>query len=130
MKYKSFEEMPVWQEAHRLAILIYRISDGFPKEETYNLVSQMRRAALSVEANIAEAFGRHHLADKRNFYYNSRGSLEELHSHSITARDLKMLSAEDFKIIVSIADVIKESINAIISTFGHIIDGKAKNTQS
>ncbi len=58
IKIKSFTDLIVWQEGHRLVILVYEITKKFPKEETYSLIDQMRRAAASVTANIAEGFGR------------------------------------------------------------------------
>ena len=79
-EYKSFEEMPVWQKAHKLAVEIFHVSEHFPRKEDYGLTSQLRRAALSISANIAEAFGRFHYRDKLNFYYNSRGSAHETKS--------------------------------------------------
>jgi len=66
-EYKSFEEMPVWQKAHILAVEIFHVSEHFPRKEDYGLTSQLRRAALSIPANIAEAFGRFHYRDKLNF---------------------------------------------------------------
>jgi len=53
---KTFEDLIVWQKAHRLVLDIYRYSDGFPRKETYGMISQFRRAAVSVPANIAEGF--------------------------------------------------------------------------
>ena len=93
-RYKSFEDTPVWQRAHGLVLKIYEISTRFPKEEMYTLTSQIRRAVISVEANIAEAFGRYHYLNKLNFYYNARGSLEESKSHWITTKDLKYITQD------------------------------------
>ena len=70
MTYQHFTEMPVWQSAHKMILLVYRISNGFPKEEQYALTSQIRRAVVSVSSNIAEGFGRQHSRDKAHFYYN------------------------------------------------------------
>jgi four helix bundle protein len=79
--FKSFKEMPVWQEAMSIAEEIFRITDTLPKKEDYGLTSQLRRAALSISANIAEAYGRKHTLDKRKFYYIARGSATETQSH-------------------------------------------------
>ena len=54
-EYKSFEEMPVWQKAHELAVETFQASESFPRKEDYGLTSQLRRSALSISANIAEA---------------------------------------------------------------------------
>jgi four helix bundle protein len=73
--------MPIWQKSMDIAEKIFRLSDGLPKKEDYGFTSQVRRSALSISANIAEAFGRYHRLDKINFYYMSRGSLTETQSH-------------------------------------------------
>lgn len=117
MKYKNFENIPVWKKAHQITLDIYKITSKFPKEETYNLISQMRRAVLSVEANIAEAFGRFHFLDKVNFYLNARGSLEELKSHLITSLDLGFLDENSFKQTNVEMGEVREEINRIIKSF-------------
>ena len=62
--YKSFKEMPVWKDAMEVAEEIFRLSEKFPKKEDYGLTSQLRRSALSISANIAEAYGRNHTLEK------------------------------------------------------------------
>jgi four helix bundle protein len=79
--YKSFKEMPIWEEAMDIAEDIFKITDNLPKKEDYGFTSQIRRSALSISANIAEAYGRYHTLDKVNFYYMSRGSITETQSH-------------------------------------------------
>ena len=61
--------MPVWQDAMQIATKIFKLTEILPKKEDYGFTSQIRRSALSISANIAEAFGRNHTADKINFYY-------------------------------------------------------------
>lgn len=73
--------MPIWGEAMEIAELVFRLTESLPKKEDYGLTSQIRRAALSISANIAEAFGRYHINDKINFYYFSRGSVAETQNH-------------------------------------------------
>ncbi len=90
-KYKSFEDMTVWKDSQDLAKRVFNWSEHLPRKEDYGLTSQVRRAALSVSANIAEGFGRHHVADKLNFYYNARGSLYETRSHLAYARQVGYL---------------------------------------
>jgi four helix bundle protein len=79
--YKSFKEMPIWQEAMDIAEEIFKLSEEYPKKEDYGLTSQLRRSALSISANIAEAYGRDHTLDKINFYFYARGSATETQSH-------------------------------------------------
>jgi hypothetical protein len=72
-KIVAFTDLHVWQEGHKLVIGVYENTKKFPKEETYSMINQMRRAASSVTANIAEGFGRHTYPDKINFYYMAQG---------------------------------------------------------
>lgn len=85
---KSFEDLLVWQEAHQFALSIYHFTQGFPQEEKFGLTSQMRRAVVSVAANIAEGFSKHSKTDKLRYFNIAQGSLEETHYHLILARDL------------------------------------------
>ena len=64
---KSFRDLIVWRKAHELALAVYRFTGSFPKQETYGLSSQMRRAAVSIPANIAEGFRKRGRADKARF---------------------------------------------------------------
>lgn len=75
---KSFTDLDVWRKAHQLVLDIYHETKHFPKEELYGLVSQIRRAVLSVTSNIAEGFCRHSKKEKAQFYYLSLGSLSEV----------------------------------------------------
>jgi len=87
-KLDRFEDLTVWQKAHELALKVYRMSARFPREEQFGLISQMRRAAVSVPANIAEGFKKRGGRDKAKFYNISQGSLEELRYYLILSRDL------------------------------------------
>ena len=83
-----FEQLEVWQAAHKLVPDIYGTTQKFPSEEKYGLVSQMRRAAVSVPANIAEGFKRRGRGEKFHFYNIAQASLEELRYYLILCRDL------------------------------------------
>lgn len=76
-KIKEFYDLDIWQKAHKLVIGLYALTKGFPEDERFGLVSQIRRSAVSITANIAEGFGRYRYKDKVNFYYHSRGSVSE-----------------------------------------------------
>lgn len=88
---KTFEDLEVWQEAHRLVLVLYRGTETLPVQERYGLQSQSRRAAVSVPANIAEGFKRRTLAEKLRFLNIAQSSLEELRYYLILFRDLEML---------------------------------------
>lgn len=83
-----FEDLLVWQKSHALTLRIYTITKRFPKEELFGLTSQMRRAAVSVAANIAEGFSKRSRADKSRIMNIAQASLEELRYYFILARDL------------------------------------------
>ncbi len=89
---KSFHDLRVWKEAHVLAILVYKQTKQFPREELFALTSQMRRAAVSISSNIAEGFGRSGKKEKSQFYNIARGSLIELENQYLLARDIGYLS--------------------------------------
>ena len=95
---KTFEDLKVWQKAHQLVIKIYRLSKGFPKHEMFGLTSQLRRAAISVPANIAEGFKRVTLPDKLRFYNIAQSSLEEVRYYFILSRDLQYAQTIEFTV--------------------------------
>ena len=88
---RSFEDLIVWQRSHELVLLVYRITAQFPKFELFALASQMRRAAISVPANIAEGFKRRRNPDKARVMNIAQGSLEEVRYYFILAHDLGYL---------------------------------------
>lgn len=88
---ERFEDLEVWKKAHKLVLHIYRQTRDFPKEEKFGLVSQMRRVAVSIPANLAEGFKKRTSKDKSNFYNIAQGSLEELRYYLILAKDLGYL---------------------------------------
>ncbi len=75
---KNFQDLLVWQKAHQLVLAVYRLTDAFPKHELFALTSQLRRAAVSVPANVAEGFRKRGLKDKIKFFNIAEGSLEEV----------------------------------------------------
>jgi len=87
-KAKRFTDLIVWQKAHAFVLSVYRRSADFPKSEIYGLTSQLRRAAISVPANIAEGFKKRGSADKLRFMNIAQGSLEECRYYMILAEDL------------------------------------------
>lgn len=87
-KAKSFRDLLVWQKAHAFVLALYRLTSAFPKQETYGLALQMRRAAVSIPANIAEGFTRRGQSDKARFMNVAEASLEESRYYLILAQDL------------------------------------------
>jgi len=85
---QSFRDLLVWRKAHEFVLAVYAFTAGFPKHETYGLAAQMRRAAVSIPANIAEGFRRRGRVDKVRFMNIAEGSLEECRYYLILAQDL------------------------------------------
>lgn len=95
-KIESFRDLYVWKAGHRLVVLTYKLTKDFPKEEIFALVTQMRRAAVSITSNIAEGFSRRSLKDKVHFYRMAAGSLTELHNQFLIAKDVGYLEVGKF----------------------------------
>jgi four helix bundle protein len=85
---RTFQDLLVWEKAHRFVLDVYAFTAVFPKQETYGLSLQMRRAAVSIPANIAEGFRRRGQADKARFLNIAEGSVEECRYFLILAKDL------------------------------------------
>jgi len=94
---RTFEDLIVWQEAHRFVLEAYRATAGFPKSEIYGLRSQMLRAAVSIPANIAEGFKRRSGNEKMRYLNIAQGSAEECRYYAILARDLGYVETCDLK---------------------------------
>jgi four helix bundle protein len=88
---QTFLQLTVWQKSHELVLQVYKLTGSFPREELFGLTSQMRRAAVSVPANIAEAFKKRSKSDKVRILNISQGSLEELRYYFVLAADLSYL---------------------------------------
>ncbi len=86
---KSFEELLVWQKAHHFVLDVYALTDKFPRHELFGLTSQLRRAAISIPANIAEGFKKQTKPEKARFMNIAQGSLEECRYYLILCRDLQ-----------------------------------------
>lgn len=86
---ERFEQLEVWQVAHKIVLDTYKATMRLPSEEKFGLISQMRRAAVSVPGNIAEGFKRRGAADNRHFCNIAQSSLEELRYYLIRCRDLE-----------------------------------------
>src|SRR5260221_8644903 len=91
---KNFRDLKVWQKSYRLTLAVYRATRTFPKEEQFALTSQLRRAASSIPANIAEGCCRNGDAEFARFLHIAMGSASELECHLLLARDLDFLSPE------------------------------------
>ena len=112
MSTRSFEQLVVWQKAHQYVLSIYKITKQFPKEEIFGLTNQMRRAVVSITANIAEGYIRIGLKDKLHFFNISQGSLEETRNFIILSKDLEYISIEEKETLSNQAEEISRMLNA------------------
>ena len=112
MAVQSFEQLKVKKKAHQYVLSIYSLTRQYPKEEIFALVSQMRRAAYSITANIAEGFVRTGQKDKLHFYNIAQGSLEETRNFILLSKDLAYISEEDKQRIMVQAAEVARLLNA------------------
>lgn len=111
---EDFKDLRVWVKAYELTLSVYSKTHGFPREEMYGLTSQLRRAASSVGANIAEGCGRRSDGEMRRFLQIARGSANEVEHHLLLARDLQFLSADDFKDLEAMVLEIQRMLAAFV----------------
>ena len=106
---RSFRDLLVWRKAHEFVLAVYAFTTGFPRQETYGLAAQMRRAAVSIPANIAEGFRRRGRLDKARFMNLAEGSLEECRYYLILAQDLEY---GDTSKLAAAAEEVSRMLNA------------------
>lgn len=116
MKVSSYQELEVWKKAIKLVTEIYKETQNFPKEEIYALTSQIRKAAISVPANIAEGWGRNMTKEYIQFLRISRGSLIELETHLIISNNLNYITNQSLEIILKRTQEVNKMLNAMINS--------------
>lgn len=116
MKIKSFTDLNAWQVGHKLVLIIYTITKGFPIEERYCLIDQMRRCVISITSNIAEGFSRKGKKEKIQFLYMALGSVTELQNQLLIARDLTYISKMNFQDIALKTVDVNKLINGLIKS--------------
>jgi len=115
MEENRFEKLEVWKRAHQIVINIYKITRSFPKEEKYLLVDQLRRASISIAANIAEGNDRKTKKEFIQFLYNSKGSLSEVKYFCILTRDLNYIDINTYVKLISELTEVGKMINGLIN---------------
>jgi four helix bundle protein len=114
MSYIVFKELLVWQRAMDMVEEIYKISSLLPKEETFSLISQIRRASVSVPSNIAEGNSRNSTKEYINFLGIARGSNSEVYTQLLICKKLRYLSEEQIKKAIALSEEIGKMLNAMI----------------
>jgi four helix bundle protein len=111
---QDFRQLAVWQKAHRLTLAVYRATRPFPKEELFGITSQLRRAAAAIGANIAEGCGRGSDADFGRFLSIAMGSASEVENHILLARDLELLTTNDYESLAIATAETKKMLSSLI----------------
>lgn len=122
---RDFRELEVWQKAHSLTLSVYQTTAAFPKVEVFGITSQIRRAAASIGANIAEGAGKLSNAELQRYLQVASGSASELTNHLILARDLGYMDHHRY---VELDDELQR-IRKMLSAFMSHLRGRAKSEQ-
>ena len=113
---KSHKDLNVWNRSIELVITIYKVTKDFPKEETYGLVSQMRRSVISIPSNIAEGAARHSKKEFRQFLYIASGSVSELDTQLIICNKLILIIDDSFRLINDELSQIKKMLFGLLNS--------------
>ena len=108
----SFENLKMWQVGHRFVLSVYHVNAHFPDTEKFGIVSQFRRAAVSITANIAEGYKKLGKADKLRFFNTSQGSLEECRNYIILSRDLGYIDENEIEVLCGGLEETSKVLNA------------------
>jgi four helix bundle protein len=112
---QSYRDLVAWNKAMELVTEIYRVTHRFPKEELFGLMSQLRRAAVSIPSNIAEGKGRLSKGEFRQFLGNARGSLAELETQILIAQNLDYLDEAETKRLLAMVEEVGKVLNGLLS---------------
>jgi four helix bundle protein len=113
---KNYRELIVWQEGIKLAKAVYKLTEKFPRQETYALADQIRRAVVSVPSNIAEGQARKAPGDFRRFLHISLGSLAEVDTQLVLAQEFGYLSREDLSLLDEQIQGLRKKLYALINS--------------
>ncbi|PYV65667.1 MAG: diversity-generating retroelement protein bAvd family protein [Acidobacteria bacterium] len=111
---KDFRDLYVWRKSHTLTLECYKLTRDFPKHELYRITSQMRRCAASIGANIAEGCGKRSNGDFQRFLWIAAGSASELEYHFLLAKDLELMTADQYQSLNSSVIEIKRMLATLI----------------
>jgi len=113
-KIDNFTDLDAWKVGHEFVLDIYHLTKKFPKHETYGIVNQLRRSAVSITSNIAEGYSRYFFRDKIRFYYNARGSISESQNHILISRDVGYLDKDLANKLLLKTTKIKQILSGLI----------------
>ena len=124
---RNYRELQVWTKAHSLTLELYRLSRLFPKEELYGIVAQLRRAASSIGANLAEGCGRQTQPEFARFVRVAMGSASELDYHLVLARDLGLLNHDSYTQMSKQLTDVRKMLASLLKAIELEINTKAKS---
>jgi four helix bundle protein len=124
VKIERFTELTVWQKAHELTLFVYQLTETFPARERFGITSQIRRAAVSPAANIAEGFGRRTTGELLRSLQIARGEIEETRYFLILSRDLGFVRQADFEAGFVLCDIVGKLINALGSSLKKRVESR------
>ncbi|MBE9110111.1 four helix bundle protein [Nodosilinea sp. LEGE 07298] len=113
---QNYRELRVWNEGITLVEMCYRLTKAFPKEEIYGMTSQIRRAAVSVPANIAEGYGRENRGEYIQFLKIAQGSLKELETHLIISERVQLATPQAIAPIMTQCETVGKMLRSLIRT--------------
>lgn len=111
-----WRDLKVWKKAHALVLEVYRVTAQFPKEESFGLTNQLRRAASSVPANIVEGQSRQTTKEYIKFLFNARGSLEEVRYFLLLSKDLNIINAEIYQLLENEYEITSKMLNSLLKS--------------
>jgi four helix bundle protein len=122
---RNYRDLQVWSKAHNLTLELYRVSRGFPREEIYGVTSQLRRAAASIGANLAEGCGRRTSSELARFVRIAMGSAGELDYHLLLSRDLGFMKDDEFKRTATDLTEVRKMLTSFLSSVEKQIELRA-----
>ena len=125
---RNFEDLEVWQKAHALTVKLYRVTEPFPRSEMFGLTSQIRRAAGSIGANLAEGCGRWGEGELARFVQIAMGSASELQNHIRLARDLEFLNPDDYRNVLKDVVSVRQMLTALLQAVRRVRTTKSQST--
>ena len=122
---RNYRDLEVWEKSHKLTIDLYKLSRAFPKEELYGLTSQLRRAAVSIGANLAEGCGRRTAPELARFVRLAMGSASELDYHLLLCRDFKFVTVDEYERQSKELTRIRKMLFGLLTSIENQIEGNA-----
>jgi len=123
---RNYRELQVWSKAHALTLDLYRVSRSFPREEIYGVTRQIRRAAASIGANLAEGCGRRTSSELARFVKIAMGYASELDYHLLLSRDLGFMSSDDFNSSAARLTEVRKMLTSFLSSVEEQIELRSK----